>query len=264
MALIALAVCDTEENKRTAYTEQTLHSFNKTVNWGRHRLIISDNGSCEKTQELYEKIHHQIPFELISNNQNIGTARAINKAWKRRDIGEHCVKIDNDIRIHQPDWLDLMEEAVGRDETIGIIGLKRKDLDETPWNTNPWYRSILRMLPHERGMRWIIVEEVQHVMGTCQLYSSKLLDKIGYLYQMQDMGNLYGFDDSLASIRARVIDFKTVFLHGVEIDHLDNGGTPFIEWKRDNAKIWMDKYVAIRDSYLRKQRPVYWEDKDES
>jgi GT2 family glycosyltransferase len=262
MALIALAVFDTEENKRTTMTKTTLESLIETVDLSRHRIIVVDNGSCSKTQELYIDAYIGPQIELISNKENIGTARAINKAWKKRRPGEHCVKVDNDIRIHQSGWLDIMEETVGRDETIGIIGLKRKDLDETPWNTNPWYRSILRMIPHEKGMRWIIVEEVQHVMGTCQLYSSQLLDKIGYLYQMQDMGNLYGFDDSLASIRARVINYKTVFLHGIEIDHLDNGGTKFTQWKKDNAGEWMDKYVAIRDDYLRKRKPVYWEEKD--
>jgi GT2 family glycosyltransferase len=263
MALISLAVFDSVENGRTGCTRRTLKTLGKTVDFTKHRLIISDNGSCPETQELYADYSKILKLEVIFNGENIGTARAINKIWKRRKSGEHCVKVDNDIWIHQSGWLDLMEEAIGRDASIGIIGLKRKDLDEVPWNTNPWYRSVLKMLPHEKGMRWIIVEEVQHVMGTCQMYSSALLDKIGYLYQMQDMGNLYGFDDSLASIRARVINFKTVFLHGIEIDHLDNGGTAFTEWKKENAGVWMDRYVAIRDSYLRKQRSVYWEDKDD-
>lgn len=224
--LIAMAVYDTVENNRTWMTSATLESLWDTVDWDKHRLIVSDNGSCPATREMLTKW----PARVLYNGRNLGTARAINKAWHLRKPGEHCVKMDNDIRIHQAGWADWMEDVFDRDPTIGICGLKRKDLYESPFTEGP-YKSTIRMLPHEKGQRWLIVEEVNGVIGTCQGYSSALLDKIGYLTQP----GIYGFDDSLASVRARVAGFKRVFLHGFEMDHLDPGGDAYCQWKIDQA-----------------------------
>jgi glycosyltransferase involved in cell wall biosynthesis len=261
MALIAMAVYDTEENGRTWMTEATLQSLMDTVDLEKHRLVVVDNGSCDATQDMYLKFIDPELFTLIQMNRNVGTAVAINAAWKLRKDGEACIKMDNDVVIHNPGWVDLMEEAFGRDDKLGILGLKRKDLEECPWSPVPWYRSALRMLPHAPGMRWIIVEDVNHVMGTCQAYSPALLRKIGYLYQMQDEGNLYGFDDSLASARSQKAGFINSFLHGVEIDHIDNGTSKFSGWKRDNAGKWIDRYLRVKQEYLDGTRLLYWEDK---
>ena len=227
--LIAMAVWDTEENGRTWMTGTTLGSLTKTVDFTKHRLIISDNGSCQATRDLYP-VFSDIIEDVIYNGENIGTARAINKAWERRLPGEHAVKMDNDVVIHQAEWADWIEDAFSRDGTLGILGLKRNDLAENPW-TEDNFKSELRMLPHERGQRWIVVEEVRHVMGTCQAYSSALLDRIGFLAQP----GVYGFDDSQSSIRAKVAGFKRAFLVGFEIDHIDPGGSAFSQWKIDRA-----------------------------
>jgi len=243
--LIAMAVWDTEENRRTWMTRATLESLAVTVDWSKHRLIVVDNGSCKKTQELLwwgmqeavatwgRASRHKTcpPFILIRNDENRGTANAINQALQQRVPGENCVKMDNDVVIHQAGWADWMEDVFARDSNIGICGLKRKDLLETPWSDEPEYKSTICMLPHEAGQRWLVVERVRHVIGTIQGYSSALLDKIGYLVQP----SLYGFDDSLAAVRAKMAGFQSVFLHGFEIDHLDPGGDAYCQWKLDQA-----------------------------
>ena len=256
MALIGMAVYDTEENKRTKFTMLTMLSLSKTVNWDRHRLIVSDNGSCPETHELYETMANSFPFDLICNGENIGTANAINLAWKRRRPGEHTVKMDNDVVVHALGWLDQIEEVFKRDPQIGICGLKRKDLDECPTSPVSWYRSTLRMLPHETGQRWIIVEEVFHVMGTCQGYSSRLLERIGYLYQM---GGVYGFDDSLSAVRATVAGFKSAFLPHIEIDHVDPGGDAFTVWKQQYAGARIQAHNALKIAYISGKEPIFYD-----
>lgn len=227
--LIAMAVYDTVENDRSWMTLETLMSLSKTVNFNRHSLFISDNGSCEATQDIYKQMADVIPFTLIRNGENIGTANAINKAWRSRKPGEPCVKMDNDVVIHQADWADWMEDVFERDPEIGICGLKRKDLAENTWRDED--PSLVYMLHQDIGQRWIVVEQVRHVIGTCQGYSGALLDKIGYLVQP----GVYGFDDSLSAVRARAAGFKSVFLHGFEIDHIDPGGDKFCAWKHQEA-----------------------------
>lgn len=261
MALIAMAVYDTEENDRTWMTERTLSSLLDVVDLDIHRLIVVDNASCKKTKGLLEhyKKGADLVFEksmqIITLPENIGTALAINKAWALREPGEHAVKMDNDVVIDTLDWLNILEECVEREPNIGIIGLKRKDCIETPWHENTWYRSELLMLPHEPGQKWLIVEKVNHVMGTCQLYSSACLDTIGYLYQMDE---LYGFDDALASIRAQIAGFITVHYPSIEIEHIDPGGDAYAEWKKEVSSMAMGKYNALIRAYRLGYVPIYY------
>jgi len=254
MMLIAMAVYDTHANNRTWMTKKTLISLGRTVDWDVHWLVVVDNASCFATQEVYEEMRNVLPFRLLRNEINLGTAAAINLAWKRRRGGEACVKMDNDVIIHQPDWADWLEEVFERDPEIGICGLKRKDIDEAPWKEGN-YHSTLRMLPHTLGQRWLVVEEVKHVMGACQAYSSALLDRIGYLNQP----SLYGFDDSLASVRARVANFKCVYLHGFELDHIDPGGDAYCAWKRAEAGRQFKAFDTLKTAYQLGIQDVYYD-----
>lgn len=255
MALIAMAVYDTEENNRTWMTDETILSLRKTVDLEKHRLFIIDNASCEATKELLDSLKAVVPFTLITNETNIGTAKAINMAWKERNPGEHVIKMDNDVVIHQSGWVDLMEEAISREPKIGIIGLKRKDLAETP-NRTDWAQSRLFMLPQHAGQRWIVIEQVNHVMGTCQMYNSALIEKIGGLYQME---GLYGFDDALAAVRCRIADFMSVFLPHIEIDHIDNAGNEaYKKWKQNYAGEMMPEYNKVKEEYYSGARDIYY------
>lgn len=259
MALIAMAVYDTAENQRTQFTRVTLQSLSETVNWDRHRLILIDNASHEPTQELYAEFADRLPFELIRLDSNRGTARAVNQGWLKRRPGEHAVKMDNDVRFRDRNWCDRLEDCVDRDEKLGIIGLKRPDCIESPW-TEGWYKSELRMLPHERGQSWLVVEVANHVMGTCQLFSSRLLDRIGFLYQF---GGLYGFDDSLAAARCAAAGFYSAFLCNVHIDHVDPGSTPYQQWKQKYASERFQCYHQAVASYFDGSKPIYYGPDDE-
>lgn len=249
--LLAMAVYDTPHNNRTWMTEQTLESLERTVDLELHRLIISDNGSCPETHGLYQEYAYCIS-RVIYNGENIGTAKAINRAWMLRKPGEHALKMDNDVVIRQAHWVEWMEDVFDRDPSIGICGLKRRDLAESPW-ADGQFKSEIKMLPHEKGQRWLTVELVENVMGTCQAFNSLLLDKIGYLNQP----GLYGFDDSLASVRAKVSGFKRCFLVGFEIDHIDPGGSPHGKWKIAQANKDFDDYKMLASEYGMGVRGVY-------
>ena len=251
-----MAVYDTTQNKRTEYTRRTLWSLLDTVDLKTHRLFVIDNASCQETKDILKeyKSKKPCPFTLITNKENIGTAEAINLAWKHRQPGEHCIKIDNDVYIHEEGWVNLMEEVIRRDSTIGQVGLKRKDCWEKPDHENPFYRSELLMLPHQPGEKWILAEKVNHVMGTCVMHSSALLDKVGYLYQP----GIYGFDDSFMSLRANLAGFKCVFIPNIEIEHIDIGGTPYQSWKEKHAGGFWVEYHKIVEGYKSGKIPIYY------
>lgn len=254
MAMIAMAVFDTVENGRSEYTQATLNSLSETVDRALHRIIVVDNASCDETKAV---LNHYVKLgvidQLITLPENVGTAKAINKAWELRQPNEHCIKMDNDVVIHSSGWVDELEAAIERDPNIGIIGLKRKDCWENPNHDNPFYKSELKMLPHESGQPWIVIEKVRHVMGTCQMFNSALLDKIGYLYQP----TLYGFDDCLAATRSEVAGFYNAFLPHVEIDHIDTGETAYQGWKEKISGDAMVEFNRITQDYRNGKRPIF-------
>jgi len=94
--LIVMAVFDTVENKRTEMTRRTLESLFKQVSMVKHRIVVSDNGSCDETQKVYEEIGESCPLTVIQNGTNLGTARAVNRGWSLRNPGEHVIKMDNE------------------------------------------------------------------------------------------------------------------------------------------------------------------------
>lgn len=251
--IISLCTFDTVENGRFNSTRQTLESIAERVDLNRHRLFICDNHSTDPaTIDLLKQWSEKSTVVWIK--ENIGTARAINIAWTHRKPGEACVKMDNDVVVHMDNWPDLMEEIFERDSTIGICGFKRDDLEERPDHDMPQYRSKLRFIPHHSKQRWIVVEEVNHCIGTCQAYSSALLDKLGYL----DQGSAYyGFDDCMSSERAHIAGFGTVLIPHVPIDHVDNVEPGYTGWKRGQADIGFASFNKAVDDLRAGRRPLY-------
>jgi cellulose synthase/poly-beta-1,6-N-acetylglucosamine synthase-like glycosyltransferase len=260
--LITMAVYDTEENDRTWMTVETLDSLYKQVDFSRHRLMVSDNGSCEATQRVLHRMRGMIDL-TVHNGENLGTAAALNKLWRHRKPGEVVCKIDNDVVVHARNWPDYIEKAFKVRPFMGICGLKRKDCDEWPLVIEPKFLKSkflpypIYPLPHVKGHPWrfCVLEQVNHVMGTCQAYRPELLDKIGYLYQPSK----YGFDDSLAAVRCEMAGFFSAFLTGIEIDHIDPGGTEHTDWKNREAGRMMNEYHKTVREYKSEKRDIYYD-----
>jgi glycosyltransferase involved in cell wall biosynthesis len=253
MSLIAMAVYSTEGNRKDEYLAKTLLSLQSTVDFTRHRLMLSVNGSTDKTEMMFGCFGNIIQ-DVIYNGDNLGTAEAINKIIARRDLGEHVIKIDDDVVIHNPGWADLIEEAVSIDPTIGIIGLKRKDLIQTPWHPDPQYRSELVLLPHTPGHKWITIERTPDVIGTCTLFNSLLLDKIGYSRQP----GKYGFEDNLMCHRSHLAGFYNCFLNHIDIDHIDEGAPEYSEWKAKHSAELFPEYHRLVHAMIKGEEPIYY------
>jgi GT2 family glycosyltransferase len=252
MALIAMAVHDTKENGRTKYTKETLDSLINTVDYENHRIIIVDNDSCKETKDLlnYIQKHNDLWITVITNTENVGTAKAINQAWAYRKPGETLIKMDNDCVINHFGWVEDMEIAMLKGG-YGIMGLKRKDLLQSPTAEDIW-KTTLKMIPHEKGEPWYVVEESEDIMGTCTMFHPTLTDKMGGLMQ----SGLYGFDDTLACIRAKLLGYKLAFLPHIDIDHIDEGGDAYTEWKRKYAGDRMKEFYEIKQGLINGTIPI--------
>ena len=254
-----MAIYDTVENDRTKYTKRTLDNlFNGNVDFDKHRLIVIDNDSCKETKELLAEYDNWYWLTIITNKENVGTAKAINQAWSYRNPGEHLIKMDNDVVVYKKGWVDDMEEVLNVGDRltppIGILGLKRKDLIETPYRTDG-YQSQLMQIPHNAGERWHTVEIINHCMGTCQMYHHKLIDKIGGLEQL---GGIYGLDDTIASAKSQIAGFCNAFLNHIEIDHIDTGeNTEYLKFKSEYVSTKFGELHQLIDDYKSGARELF-------
>ena len=131
-AIIAMAVHDTIENGRTDLTSETIYNLNRTGITSNYDVYCIDNGSCDATKRVLKYHSQSGHIKLITNEINIGTAEAVNKAWKYRKPYQHAVKMDNDVVIHSSTWMEEMIEAIEREPKIGIVGLKRRIVGNDP------------------------------------------------------------------------------------------------------------------------------------
>ena len=237
MSIIVMAVYSTEENKKDEYLDKTLQSLKDTVDFTKHRLVLSVNGFTPITRLIFKK-YEDIIETIIYNETNLGTAEAINKGWRLRKKGEHAIKIDDDVVIYEKGWADLMEECISVNPRIGQIGLKRPDLIESPDNPNEFYRSEL----FKERLMWceIELEKCHHIMGTCVMHSDRLLNEVGYLWQP----SLYGLDDAYMSLRSELNGFINCFIPKIKIEHIDTGATPYQKWKESEAMYYLREDIV--------------------
>lgn len=248
-----MAVFSTLENQKDVYLMQTLKSLRESVDFSKHRLILSINGYTHETQ-LIIKEFDDIIEKCIYNPTNLGTAEAINLAWKERHENQHCIKIDDDVYIYKEGWIELMENIARNNKHIGQIGLKRPDLLESPTNPNPAYRSEMIEVPLDTGH--IVVERCNHIIGTCVMHTNELLNKIGYMWQP----GIYGFDDSFTSLRSTLSGFLNVFISrdDYKISHLDTGHTDFTKWKIDEASRQWEAYREAHEAFTNGNKDIYY------
>jgi hypothetical protein len=253
MSLIGMAVYSTPENKKDDCLRQTLASLNDTVDFTKHRLMLSVNAYTDETMHLLRMYNHIID-EVFINSSNIGTARAINKCWALREPGEHAIKCDDDWIVDRAGWCDEMEEAIKRDSRIGQCAHKRTDCWEHPEHPDKDYRSELYMLPRIPGQTYIVVEKVKHTIGTCVMHSSALLDKVGFLVQPSQ----YSYDDVIMSHRSYIAGFYSCFLPHYTLHHIDEGKTNYQGWKERHASEQTQKVIDVVHAMMRGEKSVYY------
>lgn len=262
-SILVMNVYDTKENGRSEYTRQTLANLIETVNFRNNELYIINQNSCELTKEHIDDFVNHMRFlgsevrdniHVVRLKENIGTARGFNLAAKERN-GRHVIKLDNDVVFNTKDWVEILETAAERCPEIGIFGVKRKDLEQHDKHQHPNFVSSVEMVPHEPGENWLFAEVTNDIMGTCVLYSNRLLDKVGYSFQW----GVYGFEDNLLCVRSRAAGFENCFVHPIELDHIDTGANPYTETKRKQAHEAWENYQVTAGAILRGEMPYYYD-----
>jgi hypothetical protein len=87
------------------------------------------------------------------------------------------------------------------------------------------------------------------------MYHHKLIDKIGGLEQL---GGIYGLDDTIASAKSMIAGFCNAFLVGVDIDHIDTGeNTEYLKFKADYVSTKFGELRQLIDDYKTGKRNLF-------
>jgi GT2 family glycosyltransferase len=251
MIVICCVTYDNENNGRHEYTVKTYESLMQTVDFDTTRIIFIDNNSFDKTKSFLKKIKSK-NIDIIYNEANVGTAEGINKGIFTCSKEDYVIKLDNDVTFGRLGWADEMKRIMELDNSIGVLGLKRKDLLDSP--TCKEYPTKLEFLKHELGDEWWVIELRDDIIGTCTMISPLLREKIGYLWQP----GVYSFDDTILSAKSLIAGFRNAFYPCVIIEHLDKGGTAFTDWKSKYAGMYISQITGIIDDFQFGRRDIYY------
>ena len=96
-------------------------------------ILVVDNGSKDGSVELVRENYPNV--RLIQNGKNLGFAEGNNIGIRSvLNRGADYVLLMNNDTVSEPDAVERMIEAFGRDRTVGIVGPLIRDLDKRSEN----------------------------------------------------------------------------------------------------------------------------------
>lgn len=98
-------------------TLEYLESLKKTT-YPKIEVIVIDNASVDGSVEAIKKKYPHV--KIIRNKENLGITIAENQGV-RESKGEYLIFTDNDMIVHQPEWVSKLVETAESDEKIGIV-----------------------------------------------------------------------------------------------------------------------------------------------
>lgn len=223
--LLCQCIYATKDNNKLPIVKDCIASLMATVNLKKHRWIVINNSCWKETEDYLDSLQTDgLNVTVIHLKENVGTARGINIGLRCREPGEMCGKIDDDLTWEKAGWVELMEREIKKRPEIGILGLKRDDVygEMIPEGKLLWNRDIF---------------------GTCTMYNPAMLDKVGELCQFTS----YGYDDNILSVRSEAAGFRNAFMRYIKINNLDRGDTPYTEWKKREASVWIQEASIYMD-----------------
>ncbi len=189
-----------------AFLQQALESILKATKSIETEIFVVDNHSVDGSIEM---LHSQFPqIQLISNQKNLGFAKANNQAIKQAK-GEYVWLLNPDTLV-QEDTPQKLIEVMEADKAIGLLGCKILNDDgslqlacrrsfPTPWVAFTKLTGLANIFPKSKWFgRYNLTHldpdeayEVEAISGSCMFIRREALDDVGTLDETYFM---YGED----------------------------------------------------------------------
>jgi hypothetical protein len=231
------------------------------------KVIVSDNGSSDgSVTSLKSLLGHDPRLTIMENAQNLGFARANNKAFAFAE-GEYVLLLNPDCVI-KPDTLARMMTAMREHPLAGMAGCLIRNLDgseqrgcrraiPTPWRSFVAVTGMGRLFPNDQRFQSFNQTSsplpdrpvyIEAISGAFMLVTRKALGDVGPL----DEGYFMHCEDLDWCMRFMMKGWKALFVPDVEITHahgVSSAGRPVrVEWHKSRGMIRFYKKF-FRDEY---------------
>lgn len=163
---------------RLRLTRRCLESLLASLQ-GRERVSVHvvDNGSRDGTQDYLRLMAEAHPvLKLFPLRRNMGVSVAANLGWAAMDA-DYYIKLDNDMLIHDPAWMDPLIALASRNPELGMIA----------YQFCAWHKTAPAVLAS--GDEFV---ESDCCGGACVLIPRPVHERFGFWNE--DYGR-YGFED---------------------------------------------------------------------
>ena len=226
---------------RPRETAATLEALVETTDFHQVEIVMVDNGSSD---EMVNEIEgwfgkHVLAGAFYPLPTNIGCPAALNFALRcNRARGQAVVKLDNDVRILTPGWVDRVrwkvEKRQARGQAVAMVGAYYDGVLEG---------RLLETLPMPIAMRGNApsLHLVFPVIGHCVWHTGAFMDAVGYFDVLAD-DHLYGFEDLILSHKARAMGWETLVWE---------------MWRIENVQRHSALGQEAQGEHVEKMRPLY-------
>src|SRR5262249_12458626 len=106
------------------FTRRCLETLRRNTAYDNYQVVVVDDGSTDGTPDYLRALPGVTLLE-----DGTGPVAGINRALARVPPDADAVLLDPHIEVHQPDWLQRLQQAAYRAADIGIVGcrLRRPD-----------------------------------------------------------------------------------------------------------------------------------------
>lgn len=199
-----LSIIITTHNNR-GLLRQLLKGLFRFPPTAQHEMIVVDNHSTDKTNELIATEFPQVTY--IRNEVNQGLAKANNQGIKK-STGEYLLILNPDIAVFEGE-IDKLIACLESHPNAGLVGPKLLHPDKTVQLSTyifpKWYIPILRRTPlgnlpwAKKQLQAYLMKDWNHaktqkvdwVLGAVMLIRRSALDKVG----LQDEDYFLYFED---------------------------------------------------------------------
>lgn len=228
---------------------------------GDYRVVLVDNGSEDDTVRLVRERYPRV--EVIENGENLGVARARNKALRLRGE-EHAVLLDDDLEFRD-NALDRLIDRFEAFPDAGVVSPRLLYPDGTLQLSCRTFQTVPvlalrgtplgRLFPDSAAVRRHLMADADHgkeqfvdwTLGACHAIRGACLDRTGLL----DEGFFYLYEDVDFCFRVREAGFKVLYTPCTEVVH---------HYRRKSARSFNRMTLKHSRSiirYLRKHRNFF-------